>query len=363
MRKFLNKAKSQLSKKIPKNYKLAFSKAKRRFLKNIWFARFTVLVAIFVIAYINLRVFLSITNLDQFVDPAKNFIFSSNAAVANENGRTNVLVLGKGGEGHEAPDLTDTILLISVSHQKPKAAMISIPRDIWLDSLQAKVNSAYYWGRRNGKGGLELAKQSVSEVIGQPVHYAVVIDFSGFKSVIDTLGGVEVEVERAFIDRMYPIAGRENDECGGDKEFKCRYETIEFVAGRQFMDGERALKYVRSRHAEGDEGTDTARSARQQRLISAIREKLLTSGVVFNPQKINELVNLGERIIETDVPKDVGGVLARRAYEARDSYQSHLLPENLLLVPPISRRYLGQYVFIPKNSWDEVHQWIESILP
>src|SRR5690606_11303223 len=119
-------------------------------------------------------------------------------------------------------------------------------------------------------------------VTGEPVHYAMVMDFSGFKEVIDTLGGVEVDVEHSFTDTEYPIAGRENDLCDGDPEYRCRYETIEFKQGRQYMDGETALKFVRSRHAEGDEGNDFARSACQQRVISAIREKVLTTGILFN---------------------------------------------------------------------------------
>lgn len=351
-----------LKKFVSKKTITRISKAKRRFLKHIWLARLTLLAAIVLVMYVIVRLLLQATNLEQFVDPAKNFIFTSNAQVPTHEGRTNILVMGRGGEGHEAPDLTDTMLLVSISHENPKATMISIPRDIWIDELEAKINSSYLWGKRNGTGGLKLAKQNVEFVTGEPVHYAVVLDFSGFKQIIDTLGGVEVDVEQSFTDTEYPIAGRENDECDGDPEFRCRYETIEFKSGRQFMNGETALKFVRSRHAEGDEGTDFARSARQQRLISAIREKVLTTGILFNPQKINELVSLGERLVETDLPKDVGGVLARRAYEARDNITNFVLPEELLVVPPISAQYQRQYIFIPKNSWEEIHEWISNKL-
>jgi LCP family protein required for cell wall assembly len=322
-----------------------------------------ILSGVYLLVFFAFRLFLHTTALGQYVDPAKNFIFGSQADVLQENGRTNILVMGRGGEGHEAPDLTDTMMFISIAHDKSAATMISIPRDLWVEDLKAKINSAYHYGKKNHTGGLEMAKSSVSKSLGQPVHYAVVIDFSGFKKVIDALGGVEVDVENSFIDHKYPIAGRENDLCGGDLKYLCRYETIEFQKGRQFMDGERALKYVRSRHAEGDEGTDLARSARQQRLITAIKEKTLTADILFNTQKIQELVVLGQEIVETDIPIDASGVLARRAYEARDLYKSYVLPEELLVVPLISRLYDRQYVFIPKASFEEIHAWVTTVLP
>lgn len=322
-----------------------------------------ILSVAYLVIFIVVRLFLHVTSLGEYVEPAKNFIFGSQADVLQDNGRTNILIMGRGGEGHEAPDLTDTMILLSVSHNTSAATMISIPRDLWIDSLSAKVNSAYFYGKKNGTGGLTSAKTIVEGVVGQPIHYAVVIDFSGFKKIIDALGGVEVDVERGFVDKEYPIAGRENDECGGDKTYTCRYETIEFKSGKQFMDGETALKYVRSRHAPGDEGTDIARAARQQRLIAAIKEKTLTTNILFNTQKIQELVKLGQGIVETDIPMDSGGVLARRAYEARDVYKNYILPEELLSVPPISAKYERQYVFIPKKTWTEIHMWFASVLP
>jgi len=112
-----------------------------------------------------------------------------------------------------------------------------------------------------------LAKSVAEEIVGIPVHYAVVVDFDFFQKVIDELGGIEVDVETDFVDDRYPIKGREDDLCNGDPKFSCRYETVEFKKGLQFMDGGAALKFVRSRNAEGDEGTDLARIARQEKVI------------------------------------------------------------------------------------------------
>lgn len=366
--------KNSNSKKLSQ-FEIVYSRLKRRFLKNIWFARGVVIAGILIILFgifLLIRGVVARSPLGQFVEPAKNFIFTSSGSVDSTDGRTNVLVLGRGGEGHEAPELTDTIMFGSVSSSSKKATIISLPRDIWIDSLSAKINSAYYWGnKKQAGGGLILAKSTVSEVIGQPVHYAVIIDFSGFKRIIDTLGGVEVEVPSSFTDNKFPIPGKETEDCpeearlpDSQKVYPCRYESISFTKGKTFMDGETALKFVRSRHAEGDDGTDFARAERQQALLNGIKTKVLTSGILFNPQKLEELVKVGESVIETDIPKESSGVLARFGFDARDSISSHVLGEELLINPPIQAKYQNQYVFIPKGgNWNQIHEWVNSILP
>ena len=81
--------------------------------------------------------------------------------------------------------------------------------------------------------------------MGQPVHYALLIDFSSFKKAIDVLGGVDVNVERSFDDFHFPIEGKENDSCNGDPTFSCRYEHVSFKKGWQKMDGDTALKFAK----------------------------------------------------------------------------------------------------------------------
>jgi len=265
-------------------------------------------------------------------------------------GNVNVLVLGKSGIGHDAPDLTDTILFASVSDEK--VALISLPRDIWVPEIRAKLNSAYYYG------GLSLAKSTTQAIIGQPVNYGLVIDFSGFKNTINVLGGIEVDVKNSFVDEKYPIEGKENDPC-----LPCRYETLHFAAGKQLMDGETALKFVRSRNAVGDEGTDIAREARQQLVIAAIKEKVLSPEVFLNPLKLKSLWGEILGSVETDIDQRALAVLARKVLGARGSISSNVIPEDLLVQPSVSKRYDNQYVFIPKSGdWDQVQEWIASIL-
>jgi LCP family protein required for cell wall assembly len=294
------------------------------------------------------------------------FVTADTSIVPSADGRNNILLLGMGGEGHEGSDLTDTILFVSIPLEKNGIKMISIPRDIWVPPLRTKINSAYYWGIKNEVGGTTLAKTAVEPVLGTEIHYTILLDFNGFKRIIDELGGIEVNVENTFTDPKYPIAGKEEDLCGGrDPEYKCRYEAITFNQGIQKMDGETALKFVRSRHADGDEGTDFARSARQQRVIEGIKNKLLTKEILMNRTKIQALWNVGNQTLKTDIPTEVMGVLARKAFSSKDDIDSQSIPEDLLENPKPSPKYDQLYVLIPKagdNNWTEINGWVRSIL-
>lgn len=293
-----------------------------------------------------------------------SFLFPRNTNIEFDEGRINVLVLGKAGSGYPAPDLTDTIIVASISKDKEFVKLFSIPRDIWIASIRAKINSAYYWGRQNGEeNGAELVKSLVSEIVGQPIHYVVVVDFSGFKEIVDVLGGIDVNVERNFTDEEYPIAGKENDECGGDKEYHCRFETVTFVKGVTHMDGETALKFVRSRNAQGEEGTDLAREARQQKVISGIEKNFLSISTLINPIKTVNFWQVVRKYIKTDMDESAVAVLARHVISAWKNVGSFVFPEGLLVNPPESQKYDFQYVFVPKEgNWDKVHTWVKSVL-
>lgn len=345
-----------------------FQRIKRRLLKHVWLVRIGLLASIFLGVYLFFALIglifekVGVTNYGQVVS---NFIFAPASKVETMAGRTNILILGKGGEGHAASDLTDTIIFASLSHTKPAISIFSLPRDIWVPEIRAKINSAYYWGKqRKEGGGLILAKSTVEEIVGQPVHYGLVVDFSGFIKIVDVLGGIEVDVERAFIDEKYPIPGKENDECSGDPEFKCRYETVKFEKGIRLLDGETALKFVRSRNAQGEEGTDLARAARQQKVLLAIRQKVLSPKILLSPKKFFGIWEVIKNSVESDISSPTGAILLRRALDARDFLATYVLAEELLIHPPVSPRYDNQYVFVPKvGDWSEVNKWVSERLP
>lgn len=297
--------------------------------------------------------------LDNFYTLSRNFIQGSVEKISSDNGRVNILIMGTAGSDHEGSDLTDTMILISVSLTSPKITMISIPRDLWIPEIRTKINSAYHYG------GIALAKESTQRVLGIPIHYGVLLNFSGFKDIVNVLGGITVNVETEFTDPLYPIRGKENDLCDGDKSLSCRYETLHFNSGLQNMDGDTALKFVRSRHAEGIEGTDLARGARQQKVISAIESKIMDPKVLLNPNKSLKIWNVVMGSIETDMNMESGAIVARYVYKSIRIVNKYLIPENLLINPPTSTKYDKQYVFVPKvgnGNWNEVHDWVTQIL-
>jgi len=191
------------------------------------------------------------------------YLRSPREEIKQDEGKTGFLILGYHQDHDQnGDDMTDTIVVFSYDHEEGRAEMISVPRDIWDEGMKAKINSAYHYG------GLELAKEAIGKVVEVPIHYSVVIDFNGFLAVTDAVGGVTVDVPEAFDDYRFPIPGKEKDLCGDKfyvegKDYGCRYKHVHFDKGLTFLIGERALQYVRSRKAWGDEGGDFARSRRQ----------------------------------------------------------------------------------------------------
>ena len=272
-------------------------------------------------------------------------------------GRTNFLVLGVTGHDNFGGDLTDTMIYVSLDNQTGKVTLVSLPRDIWIPDLKIKINAAYHYG------GFEMVKKTVSGITGQSVDYALLIDSNLFVKIIDFLGGVDINVKTGFEDKNYPIVGRENDLCNGDKELKCRYEDLIFQAGWQRMDGERALKYVRSRYSSGDEGTDFARSKRQENLILALKNKILSWDFLSHPQKSRQLINMILENIKTDVPQNKYWDLAKTGFRFRsDKLTTGVISDSFLINPKISKTYDNLWVLIPKdNNWSEVQKYIRCL--
>lgn len=189
-------------------------------------------------------------------------------------GEANVLVLGYGGQGHEGGYLTDSLLLLHNDLGGGGSAQINVPRDLWVQippdsGRYAKLNGAYAYGRGEAGdpvAGGRMATYKVQQVTGLKTERWVTIDFQGFRALVDALGGVDIEVERAF-SSDYPA----NDNPSIDPS----WITVSFAAGRQHMDGETAIRYARARYADvPEEASDFARAQRQQRLLAAIAARL-----------------------------------------------------------------------------------------
>lgn len=304
----------------------------------------------------------------------------------------NIAVMGYGGGNHEGAYLTDTIIVAHVDPKKKTAHLVSIPRDLWVslpttdeNSSNWKINAAYAIGiddrnypnkpdaYKGEQGGGAMAKHALTEVTGLDIPYFVAIDFSGFVKTIDTLGGVDINVSPAFTDTQYPIAGSEEDLCGKSEEdipdldalaattsaelaYPCRYETLVFERGLQHMDGETALKYVRSRHSKQD-GSDFGRALRQQNLLLSAKEKIMSIG--FVPRVIPFIDSLGYNF-KTDLTlADVRTLIERseelNAYEIKTLA---LTDENYLMQ---SRSENGQLILTSidgPGEWESVHAWL-----
>jgi len=276
--------------------------------------------------------------------------------------KVNFVLLGKGGVRHDGPNLTDSISVVSYDLQTKKITLISLPRDIWSTTLQDKINSAYAYGQARKKGGgITLAKSEIGAVVDLPIHYGVVIEFEKFKEIIDYVGGIEINVEQGFVDEKFPIGGKENDECQGDTEFKCRYETIAFKKGKQTMDGTKALNFVRSRNAQGEEGTDFARNKRQQKVIEALYEKLIGKVKEMRVETLRELYVLINKTVERDIKNKEAAYLARSFLFSKSIEVKELaLPEEFFIVPP-RYQYKGKYVLIPQNTL-RLHEYVACVL-
>lgn len=204
--------------------------------------------------------------------------------------RINILLLGMGGKNHQGGYLTDTIILASLQPSAKKAAMLSIPRDTTIpmeDIGWRKINNinAFAEAKNPGSGGMAVS-QAISDVLDIPIDYYVRIDFAGFVKIIDELGGIEINVENTINDYSYPVMGMEKAE-----PYESRFKRLYIEKGIQKMDGDLALEYSRSRHTPGVEGSDFGRGRRQQIVLQAIKEKMLSTNFLFQPNKIMNIIN------------------------------------------------------------------------
>lgn len=234
------------------------------------------------------------------LNTSKENDFSLNQLSKDGDARVNILLLGKGGAGHDGGNLTDSIQLLSVDIFNNTVGIVGIPRDLYAESQKSasKINAVYSAaeGKQKGSGGKAI-KELVGKVTDTTVHYFALIDFSGLTEMVDAIGGIDLNVPKAINDTEYPA------EDGSDS-----YTTFKLAAGQRHMDGDLALKYVRSRHST----SDFDRLARQQQVISAIKDKALSAGIVTNPAKLTRLMEALADNFRTDMtPREVALLFER----------------------------------------------------
>lgn len=298
--------------------------------------------------------------LQQNVDPAR--------LNGEGDGRVNVLLIGKGGPGETAPDLTDSLLLASIDPVQNEASLVSVPRDLYVqddNGYSMKINAIYSSVKQarlsNGNdsdsdkeaaenAGLKAIKESISDVLGIPVHYYVMVDFKAFEDAINTVGGLTIDVKEPLYDQSVAWL------LGGN--------PLVADEGLQTMDGKRALLYARSR--KGSARGDFDRTERQREIIVALQKEILSVGTYSNPFKVVELLNsFGDR-----VRTDLNGLdEIKRFYEIGQQIGSDKIGSVGLADPPnvlvTTDNISGQSVVVPTAGlyqYDEIRSYIRNNL-
>ncbi len=281
--------------------------------------------------------FKKISNGGIFQTLVHNIPGVDNQLKGEKEGRINVLLLGMRGANDPAGGtLADTIMILSVEPKMKKVALISIPRDLFVDNsavgYKTKLNAVYAYGERKGNGqGIKYMEKTISSITGIPIHYAVVINFNGFKKIIDIIGGVKITLDKPFeesvqfnqpqvcdkttftiptgkyenktvnvyfpgtkkikrkrIIKSYPLCTNAHPECNG---------VFKLSAGTHILNSTDALCYARSRETSND----FKRAKRQQEVLQAVKNQLLSAGTLTNFAKLNGILNnLGDNV-KTDM--------------------------------------------------------------
>lgn len=298
--------------------------------------------------------------LQENVDPSK--------LRGEGDGRVNVLVLGKGGLGHEGADLTDTILVASINPIQKEAALLSVPRDLYVkvNGSYTKINAVYADAKsyslsktsskdpnRNQKAedaGLKAIEEVMQQKLGIPIHYHVMVDFTGFKEAIDTVGGVDLTVtsDTAVTETM---------------RIDNRNYLLNVQPGNQHFDGFRALAYSRSRHTSARGDFD--RSERQRLILVALKGKVLSAGTYGNPFKINQLINNFGNHVQANMTTDE----VMRMYDIMKSIDNSKIASVDLVTPPnnflTTANMNGLSVVVPRaglENYKEVQNFIRNRL-
>ncbi len=340
----------------------------RRFFRKIGKLALTAAIFIFAIVFIaSYNPIFSKESLSMnfgkinIIEQVKHLVTSSDKKISGEEqDRVNILLLGMGGKDHEGGLLTDTIMLASIKPSIGQASLISIPRDLNVEIPGygwRKINSVHALKEMAGLDGGEETKKFISNLLGIPIQYYAKIDFDGFEQVIDSFGGVDVYVDNTVEDHTYPIRGNENV-----WPIENRYETLRIEKGWQHFDGKMALKYARSRHAMGIEGSDYARARRQQNVIMSLKKKILSLNNILNPYRISKALDAVKDNMSTDMEIWEILRLSKLAEKIdRNSIITKVIddsPNGLLYADNIN----GAFVLMPKSgNFSEIQDMVKGV--
>ncbi|PIZ94466.1 MAG: hypothetical protein COX81_03520 [Candidatus Magasanikbacteria bacterium CG_4_10_14_0_2_um_filter_37_12] len=337
-------------------------------------SRFLLYFSIFLIIFISACIVKSVTKPNTPNDPSaydpitlepkkpasllkkiKDLVFSKDIALEGQkNDRINILLLGMGGLGHDGPFLTDTIIIASIKPSTSQVSMISIPRDLGVQIPEygfKKINSANAFGevKKTDSGG-EFASKIISNTFGIDIHYYVRVDFQAFQDVIEEVDGIKVNVDTTFTDTEYPADNYE-------------YQTVHFDKGINDMNGEDALQYARSRHGNNGEGSDFARAKRQQKMILALKEKVISFETLANPIRIHNIIKTLDKHIITNMEfSDIISMLKLSKTLNTNNINTVVLNNGVGGYLQNTRSDDGAFILEPTSgSFEEINKIIKSI--
>ncbi|MBV9706923.1 MAG: LCP family protein [Chloroflexi bacterium] len=292
---------------------------------------------------------------------------STQTLYMNTLDRVNLLVMGYGGGTHDGANLTDSMLVMSLLPLSHHTSLISVPRDLWIqyppNSGQfAKLNTVYQSGSNNGQNpqaGGDAAAQKVSLITGLDVRYWMTINFTGFRELINSIGGINVYVPDSF-NACYP----KNDDANVDAS----WIKVQFNKGMQHMDGETAIRYARAREPLDTCGmgtsenlaelTDFGRSARQQIIIKAVLAQI--KQISTWPKLLDATTALQHTIYTNLSLADLAEFSSKM--DLNDAHTAHIgLSNDNVLQDQTSND--GQQILLPQNNnWQAIVDYIQQNL-
>lgn len=270
--------------------------------------------------------------------------------------RKNILLLGLDTLEYRpgSPALTDTVMLASLDLGTGKVTTLSLPRDLWIADYQTRINALYFYGQERYPDEPErFPTEVIEQLVGIPIHHTIVLSFEEVAALIDTFGGIEIDVPTAFTDTQFPNPDVDVTQVSDPKIL---YQTISFETGLQTMSGEKALQYMRSRKSGDEEGTDIARGNRQQQVIEAVIQRVSQLHPTKDTQLLADLFALYRSTYDKQFPitQAIGTIKTLLPVKDSISFKSTAIsiypedPQGVITNPPV-QKYKGQWVYEIRN--------------
>ncbi|OGJ16006.1 MAG: hypothetical protein A2632_01500 [Candidatus Pacebacteria bacterium RIFCSPHIGHO2_01_FULL_46_16] len=268
------------------------------------------LMLTFIVGYFGYRYLHQISAASNRTPSELILLAKSAISVAPREKNPTFLILGTDTLANrgDIPPLTDTMLLASLNLKTGVTHLLPLPRDIWHEAYKTKINALYAYGlERYPSEPARFPREVLQEMTGVPIEYTIVLDMAILSNLVDTLGGVSVSVPTSFVDNLFPNPGVD---ITNERDPKKLYKTVTFTKGTEIMSGERFLEFIRSRHSDSVEGTDLARSQRQQVALGALLRAITNRSLLKRPTTLGQLFSFYEDSLAASLPlNDIASIV------------------------------------------------------